>query len=823
MMRNLKADAPERITKLCLGFSLLVFSNVLLAQTGYITGTAKDKNTQEPLAGVSIVLVGTDPLIGASSDNEGKFKLTAPAGSYNIKGTYIGYKPMTKFNIVVTSGNINEINFELEEEQLTMSELVVQGNTSAAVATWENPLSIQRLTTEEIRSNPGGNFDISRVIQTLPGVGGSTASGSFRNDIIIRGGAPNENIFYLDGIEIPVINHFTTQGSTGGPQGMLNVSFIEDVTLSTSAFNARYDNPLSSVFQFTQRDGNQERLQGNVRLSATDLATTFDGPIASGTTFLASARRSYLQFLFQAIDLPIRPNYWDFQYKLTHRINPGTTITSLGVGAIDEFSFAVPKESTPEKEYVLRSNPSINQKNYTIGFLLKKLISRGYVNVVLSRNFFYNSLDKFEDGQTGDEDLRTLRIRSAEIENKLRLEVNKSGKGWKYSYGASAQYVQFRNEVFNKLRKEILDSSNNVIQPEVRVAFNTTIDFLKFGAFAQASKMLFNDRLSITTGIRSDINSFTSNGDNPAKTFSPRINVSYALNSKWNINATAGRYYKIPIYTVLGFQDGSGEFVNRDSEYIRSVHYAAGAEFLPSSGLRFTLEGFYKLYTHYPVSVRDEISLANQGGDFGAIGNEETASNGKGRTFGAELFAQQKLTKNTFFIVSYTLYKSEFSGSNGDYISSSWDNRNLISLLVGRKFKKNWEAGIKFRYAGGAPYTPFDAEASRRNYLSTGTGIPDVSAVNTEKLEPFRQFDLRIDKKWNFRQLTVDVFLDVQNLFLFRSPAYPNYTFTRNADNTGYLTNDGEAIEPDGSNAIPIILKNDDPTVLPTIGFIVEF
>ena len=185
--------------------------------------------------------------------------------------------------------------------------MVVSENRSVRIASVETPLSVQNLSVEEIKSNPGGNFDISKVIQTLPGVGGGQQGGSFRNDIIIRGGAPNENVFYLDGIEVPVINHFQTQGSSGGPQGILNVSFIEDVKLSSSAFDARYDNALSSVFQFKQKNGNPNQFQGNFRLSATEAALTLEGPLSKNkkTTFLASARRSYLELLFQALDLPI--------------------------------------------------------------------------------------------------------------------------------------------------------------------------------------------------------------------------------------------------------------------------------------------------------------------------------------------------------------------------------------------------------------------------------------------------------------------------------------------------------------------------------------
>ena len=791
-----------------------------LAQTASLTGTVRDKSTQELLPGVNIVLENTDPTIGAVSGTDGVFRLNATPGSYNVTASFVGYKSLTKFNLQLTTGNVNTISFELEEEQTTLGEVVVEGRKTADAATIETPLSIQRLTTEEIRSNPGGNFDISRVIQALPGVGGATGTASFRNDIIIRGGAPNENVYYLDGIEIPVINHFSTQGSSGGPQGILNVSFIEDVTLSTSAFDARYDNTLSSVFQFRQKDGNPERLQGNVRLSGTELAATFDGPLSKNTTFLASARRSYLEFLFELIDLPIRPNYWDFQYKITHKLNAKTTLSTLGVGAIDRFSFAIPKSATPENIYVIRSNPLINQDSYTVGASLRHLISGGFLNISISRNVLDNRLDKFEDGTRPVESQRTLKVRSTEAENKIRVDISKTYESLKYSAGVAGQYVQFRNDAYNVIRKEITDSDGNVVQPGVISEYNTDLDFIKAGIFGQLSKAFGS--FQVSGGIRSDINTFLNDGTNPLKTLSPRLSLSYAVDPRWNINASIGRYYKLPVYPTLGYRD-QDQFVNKDAKYIRSTHYVAGVEFLPSSALRITVEGFYKGYDNYPLSVRNGISIANAGVEFGQIGAESVRSEGKGRAYGIELFAQKKLTRNSFFTVSYTHFKSEFSGIDGEYRPASWDNQNLLSAIFGYKLKRDWEIGLKFRYAGSSPYTPFDLESSRINYLSIGEGVLDYARVNSERLRAFSQFDFRVDKRWNFRKVTLDVFIDIQNLTNFKSTGSLSYTFERNADNTDFLTTDGLPVSEDGSNAMPKILKDDDGTVLPTIGFIIEF
>ncbi len=786
-------------------------------ENGVVLGTVIEKKTQQPVIGATVFLENTS--YGTQTDSLGKFKISGiQPKTYNIVISYTGYKSQTLYNIVVSNGNASIYTIELEEDT-DLDEVVVSGNTFGKIA--ETPLSVQSLTSEEIKSNPGGNFDISRVIQALPGVGG-TSGGAARNDLIIRGGAPSENVYYLDGVEVPQINHFSTQGASGGAQGILNVSFIEDATLSTSSFGAKYDNALSSVLQFKQRDGNPERIQGNIRLSSSEVAATLEGPISKKTTFLASARRSYLQYFFQLIDLPIRPNYWDFQYKVTTKLNEKTTLTAIGIGAIDEFSFAVPKNTDPQKEYIIRSLPTINQWNYTVGFALKRLVKNGYMNIVLSRNMFNNQLDQFEDADFGNETKRTFGSTSQEIENKLRMEMIKTYGKWRVNYGVSAQYVKYNNDLRSILRKQILDSSGAVIQPAVSLTYNTGIDFWRYGAFASINRRVFNEKLSLTFGIRTDMNSYMADGNNPLNALSPRASASYSVTRRMNINASWGRYAKLPIYTVLGYKDATGNLINKDNKYILCDHYVAGLEFLPNNSLRITTEGFYKQYNNYPVSAANNISLANLGSDFGAIGNERVTSTGKGRSYGVELFIQQKLVKKFFVTASYTFFKSEFTGTATRYISSTWDTRHLLSLIVGKKFNKGWEVGAKYRLSGGTPFTPFDLAASQQNYLTIGQGIPDYNRLNEQRLPFFNQLDIRIDKKINFRKSSLDIYLDFQNAAFAKNVNKDYYSFERNADNS-YKTTDGQAIRQDGSNAIPILIENIDQTVTPAIGIIYEF
>lgn len=792
-------------------FAILIFLSLnTFAQTnGVIVGNVRDINTKETIPGATIKVEGTD--FNTVSDLDGNYKLTIPVGTYNLTANFLGYQNLNKYNIVLTSGNAQIVNFELSQSSSSLQEVVINfnQNKSAIAADMTTPLSVQQLTSEEIKSNPGGNFDVSKVVQTLPGVGVSNGTGD-RNDIIIRGGAPNENVYYLDGIEIPVLNHFQTQGSSGGAQGLLNVSFIESLKLSSSAFDARYDNALASTFVIKQRDGNPERLSGNVRVSATESVLTLEGPLSNKTTFLASARKSYLGLLFKLIDLPIRPNFYDFQYKVTHKFNNKLSLTAIGLGGIDNFNFAPTKESSPENIYVLRSSPYINQWNYTVGFNLSQKIENGYINYIVSRNVYDNSIDKFED-ENQIEEQRTNSINSQEIENKFRWDINKFVNDWKLSGGVSIQNIGYNGEVFQKL------------SPNQSMVFNSDINFWKYGAFVQASKNVFNEKLLISGGLRTDINSFTDSGMDASKTLSPRLSLAYHIHPQVDITASVGTYYKIPTYTALGYKDMLGSFVNRQMDYIQSTHYVLGTQFLPKNSLRFTLEGFLKKYNNYPVSEQTGVSLANLGNDYGSIGSEKLLSIGKGTTYGIELYAQQKLINRLFYVASYSFIRSEFSGVDGQLLPSSWDTKHLFSATLGYKLPKQWDLGLKYRFAGGAPYTPFDLPLSQQNYVVKGTGELDYNRLNSQRLSPYSQLDLRIDKRINFRNTSLNLYLDLQNILMQEDQNNPKFTFERNEANTDFKTTDGEALRTDGSNGIPFILNTSSSNLLPSIGFSFEF
>ena len=803
-----------------IAFFVLLFGPlfVLGQTTGKLSGTIYNKKTQQRVTGLTVqVIPGNSKTV---SDSLGNFRFSQlKPGAYTIEVSGVGFKTKQLNNIPVTTGNENNIQIEIEELVNQLSSVTVTSRRSSAkAATLESPLSIQRLTTEDIKNNPGGFFDISRVIQSLPGVGGGAAGGTFRNDIIIRGGAPSENVFYLDGIEIPIINHFGTQGSGGGPAGILNVLLIEDVRLSTSAFDAKYDNALSSVFQFKQKNGNPNKFQGNIRLSLTESVLTLDGPMSKKTTFVASARKSSLGILANLLNWSFLPNYSDFQFKTTTRINDKTTLTLLGVGAIDRFKFITPDSLTAENQYILGNSPTIDQNSYTIGATIKKIIPKGFWNLSISRNYLDNQANKFEDNKNPIEQQRTLKIKSIEAESKIRWDVTKNYENVTLSYGLTGQLIRFDNIFYQVLRRAISPSV-----PALTINSNTNTNFFRYGGFAQIGTRVLNDKLSLSGGLRMDANSLSNSESNPLKQLSPRLSASLAISDVLRLNASYGIYYRLPTYSQLNFSNiSTGEKTN-PGHYIQATHYVAGLEYLPKNTTRITVEGFYKDYGNYPVSINDGISIANKGLEFGAIGNEPIAQIGKGRAYGFELFAQQKLTKNFFGVFSYTFYRSEFTGLDNKFVPASWDNRQLISMTAGYKLPKNWEIGLKYRYQGAAPYTPYDEPTSRANYLTIGSGVFDFSQINSMRLSAFNAADIRIDKKWNFKKTTLDFYIDITNFYGSEAKEADLYTFKRNEANTAFVTSDGKPLMPDGSNAIPVYLKNSQSTILPSIGLIIEF
>jgi len=767
---------------------------------GVVKGRVYNSKTNEGVPFATVQVWGTT--IGAVTDFDGNFLFTGIKPGYvELRASSVGFKPFITSALLVTNSNEVSIDIPLEEIAIGLGEVVIKA--SPFLKKIETPVSARIIGIDEIEKNPGGNRDISRVIQSFPGVASTPA---FRNDVIVRGGGPNENRFYIDNVEIPYLNHFSTQGASGGPVGIINVDFVQSVDFISGAFPASKGNALSSVLNFTFLDGNKEKMKFRATVGASDLGLTIDGPTGKNSSLLLSVRRSYLQFLFSALGLPFLPNYTDFQFKYRVRLDDKNELSILGLGAKDDFRLNTDADETEYQRYILDYIPVQEQYSYTTGIVYKHFRKSGYDTWVLSRNYLNNSQYKYAGNIEADTN-RLLDYLSGEGEIKARFERTIIGdKGLRINFGTGYEYAHYRNSTYRLFYS---------LTGERELEYNTNLKFSKFNAFGQISRPYFNEKLKLSLGVRTDLNTWSGNMSNPLTQLSPRFSASYSLNDKLNLNFNIGRYFQLPPYTAMGYSDLSGAFINKENnlKYIQSDHLVGGIEFIPTENIQLTLEGFYKNYSKYPFSVRDSVPLSSKSADYGIFGDEALVSTSDGRAYGVELLGRLKEFKKTNLVFSYTFVRSEFRGVDSRWIPSSWDNRHLFNITATKKFNRNWDLGFKWRFVGGAPYTPYDLEKSslKAAWDLQGQGYPDYSLFNSVRLKAFHQLDIRVDKQYYFKGWSLMLYADVQNVY------------NHQADQPAILIKDSGSINPDPLRYNLKYIDGTAGTVLPTIGVIVEF
>ncbi len=787
--------------------NILLIPLCLLAQQGIIRGRVLDKASNEPIPFATVVISGTST--GTTTGDAGRFELTAlQPGRYNLEFRSLGYKTERVYEVAVTNARPAEVNVRLAEDAERLQEVEVVATPFSK--TDESPVSLRSIGADEIRRSPGGNRDISKVIRSLPG---AATAPSFRNDIIIRGGAPSENKYYLDGVEVPNINHFQTQGSSGGPVGLINVDFIKEVDFYSGAFPANRGGALSSIFEFRQREGRSDKWVFNGIVGATDFGLTAEGPVGDSASIIFSVRRSYLQLLFKALELPFLPVYNDYQLKYQWQPNRKNRFTLISLGALDDFELNLEANETEEQRYTLNTLPVSNQWNYTIGGKWENFRSDGFYTVVLSRNMLDNRAIKWANNDTSQPQNLLLDYHSQEIENKLRLEdYRQLGRSTRLTYGVNYEYAKYYADDFFKTVAQG--------QPLTK-DFTSSLSMNKWGLFGQASQDFIDGQLILSAGFRMDATDYSSQMNKLWDQFSPRFSAAYYFLPKWSLNFNMGRYYQLPSYVVMGYRSSSeGALINKQNglQYLQADHLVTGIEWAPTNFLRLTLEGFYKWYDKYPYLLDLGVSLANLGADFGVVGQSPVVSASKGRAYGLEFLVQQKLASTFYGTLAYTLVRSEFTGLDDRYTPSAWDYRHVVSLTGGKRFKRNWELGTRFLLSGGPPYTPYDLAASleQENWNRTGQGIVDYSRLNQERLSAFHQLDVRLDKKYFFPRWSLNLYFDIQNVYGFEVEFQENIDVVRDA--AGQPVQDPE----NPGRYQGRLLRNVSGTTLPTLGIIIE-
>lgn len=777
-----------------------------------VKGRVYDAASQEGIPFANVLVFGTT--LGVAADGEGYFRVeNVMPGFVRLEISSLGYKTKITSEFRVSTAIEYTENVGLETESTTLEQVTVKASPYRKTA--DSPVSLQRIGIAEIEKNPGGNRDISKVIQSMPGV---LSSPAFRNDFVVRGGGPSENRFYLDEVELPNLNHFATQGASGGVVSIVNIDFVREVNFYSGAFPASCGNMLSSMLDFHQMEGNPDRVKVRATFGATDYGLSLDGPLLPKTTFLVSARRSYLKMLFGIIGLPFLPVYNDFQFKTVTRFNSKNELTLLGIGAYDINHLNTDmKDPDDHQKYLLNWLPESRQWSYTVGATYKHYGRHWHHLFVLSRSGLHNKIEKYT---ANDKHMpKTVDYRSGETENKFRFEHRRLIGEYKLNAGAGVEYAQYDNTTFREMF---------VGGEPLTLSYSRGLNMWKWSVFGQVSRAFFYERLSLSLGVRTDGCNYNTSTRNLFRQVSPRFSVSYALHEQWSLNGNIGRYYQLPAYTTLGYADAAGNLVNKQTHprYIGSNHYVAGVEYRPGRLTKITLEGFYKTYDHYPVSLIDSVTLANKGTDYVAVGDEPVRPVGEGRAYGIELMLRTQELYGIVASLAYTWYHSEFKDLDErlcptkHFIPSSWDNRHIFSLTATRKFGKNWDLGMKWRYVAGGPYTPYDVETSSRIAAWDAKHQPyyDYARFNTKRLPAFHQLDIRIDRSFYFRKWSLILYADIQNIYNYKAIGPADLVPEENPDGS-YLKDP----DRDGYYLMRSIKNEIGGTVLPSIGIIVDF
>ncbi|MFR9650347.1 MAG: TonB-dependent receptor, partial [Rikenellaceae bacterium] len=629
----------------------------------------------------------------------------------------------------------------------------------------------------------------------------------YRNDLIVRGGSPSENAFFLDGFPIPNINHFSTQGAGGGPVSVVNADLIREVEFYTGAFPADQGGALSSMLDIELRSGNREEQRFKATLGASEVALSGSGHFTSKCNYIFSARQSYLQFLFKLLGLPLLPNYIDLLGKVEYSPTSRDKITFLSLNNFDDMTINMDNSST-FTQYIAGYIPHIKQQSYTAGVKWQRYLDNGVFTLLSSHSTLANNYLKYEGNDESRSEGVIYSLKSSEGRSYLKGGWQGKVATLTLGYGAELNYTTYRMDSFQRLFTGGYDTD---------IAYDSRFGMVGWGAYVDGEWMALDNRLTLSGGVRLDGVNYNSKTAQIWRNISPRIGAEYALPHQITLKASGGIYYQLPPLTALGYVE-DGERVNSSLTYMNVRSIAAGMQWQYREELILSVEGFYKRYNNIPLSIEDGISLSDKGNDYGIVGNEALTSSASGRAYGAEFMVRWSRPSQLSVVSSLTLFRSLSRTSPDDsYYPSAWDNRFIINTSGTYYLPKNWSIGAKISAIGGSPYTPYDEDLSSYVIAWDLRGQPyyDYSQHNTLRLEGYAQLDIRLDKSFYFERWSLGLYLDIQNI---------TYSTLQRPDiymSSGVIRNPSAALEE--QRYYMGYLEDINGAVIPTLGVTIEF
>ncbi|MBN1273839.1 MAG: TonB-dependent receptor [Candidatus Aminicenantes bacterium] len=704
-------------------------------KTGTLMGTVLDIEVKKPLDGAKVNVL--DTTFFSLTDKEGHFSIEKmPVGSYILEVSKAGYIEVYKTDVIVKSRRITFIRIELSPGSGLYKEITVSSGYFSSPE--EQSVSEVGFSNEEIRRAAGAGGDVSRIISGLPSI---AQSNDMVNGLVVRGGSPCENSFYIDNIEVPNINHYPQMASSTGAIGLLNVDFIRDVRFYAGGFSPVYGDSLSSVMDISFREGNSKEFDFQFDLSMMGLGIIAEGPLGRNNgSFLFSARRSYIDLLIRFMGSGVPVTWSDFQVKVVCSPSRNSRLTILGLGGIDD--------SGSQKEDAVKDGEShyggLDTTEYTVGMNWFQMWGdRGYSNTSLSRSYSKALGDAF-DTLTGEQAWENSGRESVYcLRNVNHFNLSKSQR---LQFGGEAKFLSGDYESFQGGYIDPWGVENPSMVSEGKITS------AKYGLYANHSWNLFSG-WTLNSGFRADYFEF-----NKSLTLSPRFSLSVRLDRDTVLTGSAGLFSQsLPM--VLLYQKN----VFKDLQNPTAVHIVLGLSRMLSQNTRLTIEVYDKEYSRLPMNPDSPlIFIFDELVDRGYVTDNDTlASTGKARAYGIEFLLQKRLADKLYGLVSASCFRTCYRDGNGVWRDRKANNRFLLTIEGGYKFNRNWECGLKWHFAGGAPYTPFDLNLSR----DLNSGILDTDRINSERLRDYHSLNIRLDRRFYFQHSNLTIYISVWNLY----------------------------------------------------------
>lgn len=744
--RRLGTALPAAFTMCLCVLSAVSMSAQDTTGVGSVTGIVV-ADGQKPASQVTVCIAGTTQCV--LTDAGGRFRLAGlRAGPYRLQVTPAGQPAELSTEFEVHAGVTLSIEFSLPP--LTPIKQTVTVTATAQSLPAEIKTSGVLVPPEAIQDSAGSLQDVSRYLQSLPGV--VTGSEEERNDLIVRGGSPLENLFIIDNIEVPNINSFANFASGGGLVGILDPTLLRDVTFLTGGYPASFSNRLSSVLQIGLREGDREQFRGTLNMGFAGAGVVLEGPIKrSKGSWVISARRTFLDLFTNDIGPGGVPVSYYLNSKAIYDLTPRDRIWALNLTDIDSIDIGLHGRSLNDPTVI---KEDIEQDIFSRSSRISTGVNWQHIfgdhAVGLLGTSYSQSRPDFTVRdllKPGTPIMYIDHSREGEATVKYDLTVDKIPFFGRVQAGGIVHRFDLNYVVSAPIG---LDNAYSATPNVNSFVLNSAFSALQPGAYFQMTREL-SSRLNVTLGGRFDDYDYIGKSR-----LSPRVALTYSLPHHLVWSGSYGRYFQqAPFLFLSAFPQ------NRNLLPLSATHFVTGFAYTPNANSQFTVELYRKNYHDYPVSAQfPTLSLANLGDTFDeAQSLMPLLSAGHGLAEGIEFFASHR-TASWNAQASVAWSRAWQAGLDNILRPSSFDSPVVVNLLAGRRFFKNWAASGRFTFRSGRPYTPFNASLSEQG----GYGIFDLTQVDGIRTPSYLRLDLRIDRTWTVHDKPLTVFFDVQNL-----------------------------------------------------------